>query len=100
MSNLLLGIFIAGMGYLPIQARDLNQDSVIELKKQGKIKSLGYLLILLEDHYPNFILLQASLKEQQGNYFYRVSIITKQAVAKDLMIDAVTTKIIQEKVNN
>lgn len=98
--SILLGLFILGICYLPTEARELNQDSVLELKKQGRIKSLGYLLSVLNAHYPNFTLLEASLREQQGYYFYNVSIITKQAVARKLVIDAATTKIIQDKVNN
>lgn len=81
-------------------ARDVNQDHVLMLRQEGKVKALQDLLAVIAIRYPNFSMLEASLKEKNGQYLYEVEFLTAKGVARSIKIDAVTAKILDDRVDN
>jgi len=98
--NILLAGLLLGCCCFPLLARELNQDTVLVLRKQGTVKPLAELLKMIASKYPHFSLVETYLKEQQGQYFYKVNIITKQGIARTIIIDASTSTMIEDKVDN
>ncbi|WP_236712057.1 PepSY domain-containing protein [Pseudomonas sp. EpS/L25] len=98
-----LGLVLAGLillGAAPlVQARDLDQDEALKLRKEGVIRPLETLLQRVNERYPNARLLEAELEEEDGQYRYEIEILVGDGV-RELEIGAIDGAILKDEVDD
>nr|WP_242455102.1 MULTISPECIES: PepSY domain-containing protein [unclassified Pseudomonas] len=95
----LAGLILLG-GVSPlIQARDLDQDEALRLRKEGVIRPLETLLQRVNERYPQARLLEAELEEEDGQYRYEIEILVGDVV-RELEIGAMDGAILKDEVDD
>lgn len=79
------------------QARDLDQDEVLRLRKEGLILPLEQLLQPALARHPGAKLLEAELEEEDDVLVYEIEILTPSGVVRELEIDARDGRILKDK---
>ena len=99
LSLALAGLILLGGAATLVQARDLDQDQALKLRKEGVIRPLETLLQRVNERYPNARLLEAELEEEDGQYRYEIEILVGDGV-RELEISAMDGTIIKDKVDD
>lgn len=79
------------------QARDLDQDEALSLRRQGVILPLEQVLQQAMDRYPGSKLLEVELEEKHDVYIYEVELLTAEGVARELHLKADTGELVKDK---
>ncbi|MFJ3487275.1 PepSY domain-containing protein [Pseudomonas sp. NPDC090202] len=79
------------------QARDLNQDEALELRRQGVILPLEQLITQALGRYPGSKLLEAELEEKHDVLVYEIELLTADQVVRELKFDARDSRLLQDK---
>lgn len=93
MLALLGGLLLSGLS----QARDLDQDEALRLRREGIILPFEQMMKRIEQHYPNSTLLEAELEEEDGVLVYEVEILTPQGVVRELELDARDGRVLKDE---
>ncbi|WP_295466954.1 PepSY domain-containing protein [uncultured Pseudomonas sp.] len=95
---MLAGLILLGAAPL-VQARDLDQDEALKLRKEGVIRPLETLMQRVNERYPNARLLEAELEEEDGQYRYEIEILVGDGV-RELEISAMDGAIMKDEVDD
>ena len=95
----LVGLLLLGSLSPLIQARDLDQDEALRLRKEGVIRPLESLLQQVNARYPQARLLEAELEEEDGQYRYEIEILVDDVV-RELEIGAMDGAIMKDEVDD
>ena len=79
------------------QARDLDQDEALRLRREGIIRPLERLMAPALERYSGAVLLEAELEEEDGMLVYEVELLTTDGSVRELELDARDGRIIQDK---
>lgn len=90
---LLGGLLLSGAS----QARDLDQDEALRLRREGVILPFEQMMKQVEQHYPASTLLEAELEEEDGVLVYEVEILTPQGVVRELELDARNGRVLKDE---
>lgn len=99
LSLALAGLLLLGGAIPLVQARDLDQDEALKLRKEGVIRPLESLLQRVNERYPNARLLEAELEEEDGQYRYEIEILVGDGV-RELEIGAMDGAIMKDEVDD
>lgn len=79
------------------QARDLDQDEALRLRREGVIQPLQQLLQQALERYPGARLLEAELEEEDDHYLYEVELLTEGGQVRELELDAVSGRVLKDE---
>ncbi|MGG2398076.1 PepSY domain-containing protein [Pseudomonas sp. SH1-B] len=82
---------------VPGQARDLDQDEALRLRREGIIMPFEQLMQHVGRAYPDSTLLEAELEEEDGVLVYEVEILTTVGVVRELELDARDGRILKDE---
>lgn len=99
LTTALAGLLLLGSVSPLIQARDLDQDEALKLRKEGVIRPLETLLQRVNERYPQARLLEAELEEEDGQYRYEIEILVGEVV-RELEIGAMDGAIMKDEVDD
>ena len=99
LTGALAGLLVLGSLAPMTQARDLNQDEALRLRKEGVIRPLETLLQQVNERYPQARLLEAELEEEDGQYRYEIEILVGGGV-RELEIGAMDGTIMKDEVDD
>ena len=85
---------------LGAQARDLDQDEALRLRREGVILPLEQLLQAAMQRYPGAALLEAELEEEDDVLVYEVELLTSQGSVRELELDAQTGRILKDELED
>lgn len=78
-------------------ARDLDQDEVLELRRQGVILPLEQFIEQALGRYPGSKLLEAELEEKHDVLVYEIELLTSDQIVRELKFDARDRRLLQDK---
>lgn len=93
-------LLILGCALLPLggNARDLDQDEALRLRREGVIMPFEELMQRLGQAYPGGTLLEAELEEEEdGQLIYEVEILTQGGIVRELELDARNGNILKDE---
>ncbi|MCQ4347084.1 PepSY domain-containing protein [Pseudomonas stutzeri] len=90
-------LLLALLSLAPAQARDLDQDEALRLRREGVILPLDQLLQQAIERYPGARLLEAELEEEDGLYVYEVELLTAGGQVRELEFDAGTGRLLKDE---
>lgn len=96
---LLAGVLFC-VGFVPsnnVDARDLNQDEALQLRKSGKLMPLDSLLQIVRQRYPAARLLEAELESEDGLLIYELEVLTSDGSVRELELDASNGKLLKDE---
>lgn len=82
---------------LNVQARDLDQDEALRLRREGVIRPLEELMRPAMERHPGATLLEAELEEEDDVLVYEIELLTKEGVVRELEIDVRDGRILKDK---
>ncbi|WP_236715524.1 PepSY domain-containing protein [Pseudomonas sp. BMS12] len=85
---------------LGAQARDLDQDEALRLRREGVILPLEQLLQAAMQRYPGAALLEAELEEEDDVLVYEVELLTSEGSVRELELDAQTGRILKDELED
>ena len=92
----ILALIVAVLA-LDAQARDLDQDEALRLRREGVIMPFEQLMEHIGNAYPGSTLLEAELEEEDGVLVYEVEILTTSGVVRELELDARNGNILKDE---
>lgn len=97
-----IGIVVLVLGVLALeaQARDLDQDEALRLRREGVIMPLEQLMQPALGRYPGATLLEAELEEEDDIFVYEVELLTSDGVVRELELDARDGRILKDEVED
>ncbi|MBD9483817.1 PepSY domain-containing protein [Pseudomonas sp. PDM14] len=97
-----IGIVVLVLGVLALeaQARDLDQDEALRLRREGVIMPLEQLMQPALGRYPGATLLEAELEEEDDVFVYEVELLTSDGVVRELELDARDGRILKDEVED
>lgn len=97
-----IGIVVLVLGVLALeaQARDLDQDEALRLRREGVIMPLEQLMQPALGRYPRATLLEAELEEEDDIFVYEVELLTSDGVVRELELDARDGRILKDEVED
>ncbi|MEW6461872.1 MAG: PepSY domain-containing protein [Pseudomonadota bacterium] len=96
-SAVLLLLLAGGFASVPGQARDLDQDEALRLRREGVIMPFEQLMLHVAQAYPDSTLLEAELEEEDGVLVYEVEILTTAGVVRELELDARDGRVLKDE---
>ncbi|MFH6597114.1 MULTISPECIES: PepSY domain-containing protein [Pseudomonadaceae] len=96
-STMLLLLLACGFASVPGQARDLDQDEALRLRREGVIMPFEQLMLHVAQAYPDSTLLEAELEEEDGVLVYEVEILTTAGVVRELELDARDGRVLKDE---
>lgn len=81
-------------------ARDLDQDEALRLRREGAILPLEQVLVVAFKRYPGAVLLEVELEEEQGVLVYEVELATAQGIVRELELDARSSELLKDEVED
>lgn len=82
-----------------LASRELDQEEILELVKQGKIKPLTHLLeqnrARLKGH-----LLDVEVEHEHGRLVYEIEMLGEDGVVREFYLDPVTGRILKEEIED
>lgn len=85
---------------LNAQARDLDQDEALKLRREGVIQPLEKLMEQALGRYPGAVLLEAELEDDDDVLVYEVELLTSDGTVRELELDARDGRIIKDEVED
>ncbi|WP_437883280.1 PepSY domain-containing protein [Pseudomonas sp. LRF_L74] len=85
---------------LQAEARDLDQDEALRLRREGIIMPLEQLMQAALARYPGASLLEVELEEDDGILIYEVELLTDNGVVRELELDARDGRILKDEVDD
>ena len=85
---------------LDAQARDLDQDEALKLRREGVIQPLEMLMEPALGRYPGAVLLEAELEEEDDVLVYEVELLTADGTVRELELDARDGRILKDEVED
>lgn len=98
-SGLLLGLLILTLAQ-GANARDLDQDEALRLRRSGVILPLEQLMQPAMQRYPRATLLEAELEEEDDVLVYEIELLTEQGQVRELELDARDGRILKDEVDD
>lgn len=97
-----IGIVVLVLGVLALeaQARDLDQDEALRLRREGVIMPLEQLMQPALGRYPGATLLEAELEEEDDVFVYEVELLTSDGIVRELELDARDGRILKDEVED
>lgn len=97
-----IGIVMLVLGVLALeaQARDLDQDEALRLRREGVILPLEQLMQPALGRYPGATLLEAELEEEDDVFVYEVELLTSDGIVRELELDARDGRILKDEVED
>jgi len=95
---LLAGLLLVLGGNL--SARDLSHDEARRLLREGQILPLEHMLQLARERYPDAVLLEVELEEEDGILVYEIELITQGGVVRELELDARDGRLLKDEVDD
>jgi uncharacterized membrane protein YkoI len=92
--------FIAALALIliaPAEARDLDQDEALRLRREGVIQPLEQLLQPAYARYPGARLLEVELEAEHGQYVYEIELLTADGQVRELELDARDGRLLHDK---
>lgn len=92
--------FIAALALIliaPAEARDLDQDEALRLRREGVIQPLEQLLQPAYARYPGARLLEVELEAEHGQYVYEIELLTADGQVRELELDARDGRLLDDK---
>ncbi len=83
-----------------VQARDLDQDEALQLRREGVILPLEQLLQSAMQRYPGARLLEAELEEDDDVLIYEVELLTTDSVVRELELDARSGELLKDELED
>lgn len=90
-------LLVCGFACVPAQARDLDQDEALRLRREGIIMPFEQLMQHVAQAYPDSTLLEAELEEEDGVLVYEVEILTTAGVVRELELDARDGRVLKDE---
>ena len=96
------GIFALVLAVLALnaQARDLDQDEALKLRREGVIQPLEKLMEQALGRYPGAVLLEAELEDDDDVLVYEVELLTSDGTVRELELDARDGRILKDEVED
>jgi len=94
------GIIALAALALGAQARDLDQDEALKLRRDGVIQPLETLMEAALGRYPGAVLLEAELEEEDDVLVYEVELLTSGGVVRELELDARDGRILKDELED
>ncbi len=96
------GIFALVLAVLALnaQARDLDQDEALKLRREGVIQPLEKLMEQALGRYPGAVLLEAELEDDDDVLVYEVELLTSDGTVGELELDARDGRILKDEVED
>lgn len=93
---------VLGLGCaLPVAglARDLNQDEILSLTRQGRIVTLESMMATVHARYPDARLLEAEVEREGSDrgYRYECELLLPDGTVRELEFDAVTGRLLSDQ---
>lgn len=85
---------------LNAQARDLDQDEALKLRREGVIQPLEKLMEQALGRYPGAVLLEAELEDEDDVLVYEVELLTVDGTVRELELDARDGRILKDEVED
>ncbi|MBD9415990.1 PepSY domain-containing protein [Pseudomonas sp. PDM16] len=85
---------------LNAQARDLDQDEALKLRREGVIQPLEKLMEQALGRYPGAVLLEAELEDDDDVLVYEVELLTSDGTVRELELDARDGRILKDEVED
>jgi uncharacterized membrane protein YkoI len=85
---------------LDAQARDLDQDEALKLRREGVIQPLETLMEPALGRYPGAVLLEAELEEEDDVLVYEVELLTADGSVRELELDARDGRILKDELED
>ncbi|WP_051231749.1 PepSY domain-containing protein [Stutzerimonas azotifigens] len=82
---------------VPVAGRDLRQDEVLELRRQGAVVPLESLLQQALQRHPGAQLLEVELEEDDGVLIYEIELIGADGVVRELEFDARDGRLLKDE---
>lgn len=79
------------------QARDLDQDEALRLRRDGVIQPLQQLLQQGMARHPGARLLEAELEQDDGRYIYEIELLTRDGRVRELEFDAASGQLLKDE---
>ncbi|MBA4501821.1 PepSY domain-containing protein [Marinobacterium marinum] len=99
-SLVVIGLLTAALGpSFAFAGRDLNQDDVLELVRQGKIRPLTELMAQNPKRFRGH-LLDVELEYDDGRLIYEIEILGDDGVVREFELDPVTGVVLKEEIED
>ncbi|MDG9926895.1 MULTISPECIES: PepSY domain-containing protein [Pseudomonas] len=85
---------------LDAQARDLDQDEALKLRREGVIQPLEMLMEQALGRYPGAVLLEAELEDDDDVLVYEVELLTVDGTVRELELDARDGRILKDELED
>lgn len=94
--RVLIALLACGVALAP-QARDLDQDEALQLRRSGELLPFEAVLAIAFERYPGASLLEAELEQEDGRYLYELELLTRENGVRELEIDARNGAVLQDE---
>lgn len=84
---------------LEVEARDLDQDEALRLRREGVIMPLEALMQPAMERYPGARLLEAELEEEDDVYVYEIELLI-DGVVRELEVSARDGRVLKDEVED
>lgn len=95
----LLGLVLVALTFAS-NARDLDQDEALRLRREGQILPLEQLMQVALQRYPGAMLLEVELEEEDGVLVYEVELVTEQGIVRELGLHAASGELLKDEVDD
>ncbi|QGZ32482.1 PepSY domain-containing protein [Stutzerimonas stutzeri] len=96
-ATLLSVVLVMLLAAAPAVSRDLDQDEVLRLRREGLIQPLESLLQRAMQRHPGARLLEAELEEDDGLYVYEIELVTADGIARELEFNARDGRLLKDE---
>jgi len=96
-ATLLSVVLVMMLAAAPAVSRDLDQDEVLRLRREGLIQPLESLLQRAMQRHPGARLLEAELEEDDGLYVYEIELVTADGIARELEFNARDGRLLKDE---
>lgn len=95
----LLGLSLCAASFTG-SADDIDQDDVLELRRSGKVLPLQRILEPVFERYPDMLILEVELEEDDGKYYYELEILVGEGMVRELEIDALSGEVVEDELED
>lgn len=94
--SVLVGSLVSPAG----KADDINQDEALQLRRAGKIAPFQQILQAVTARYHDLQILEVELEAERGTYRYEINILLNDGSVRELEVDALSGKILEDELED
>lgn len=81
-------------------ADNINQDEVLQLRRSGQVAPFQQILQAVTARYPDLQVLEVELEAEHDAYLYEIDILLGDGSVRELEIDAISGKILEDELED